>query len=179
MKKGTKSLLFGVHAFWIHPILVYYAWWKQKGRFPGWRELICTIIHDWGYWGCENMDDEKGDSHPELGAKIANRFFGAEYADMVRFHSRHHARKFNAKPSELCWADKQSILYEWWWFYLPRAWLSGELQEYREISDKAGFIKMNQSHRTWFYWIQSRFKKAVKTQNRETVIDTQDIKASQ
>lgn len=33
-------------------------------------------------------------------------------------------------PSPLCYADKLVPSIEPWWFYLPRAWASGELWEY-------------------------------------------------
>ena len=33
MRVGTKSVLFGVHAVWIHPFFVAWAWWKLFG-FP-------------------------------------------------------------------------------------------------------------------------------------------------
>lgn len=56
----------------------------------------------------------------------------------------------------LCWADKLSILYDPWWFYLPRAWLSGELKEYRKLAADAGFVPLSASHREWFAWIQDR-----------------------
>lgn len=36
-------------------------------------------------------------------------------------------------PSKLCWADK-SILYDPAWFYLLRAKMSGELDEYKKNS---------------------------------------------
>ena len=75
MKTGTKSLLFGVHQFIWHPVTVLIAWiWLYK-RFPSWRELICMFVHDWGYWGKTNMDDEDGEKHPELGANIALKLF--------------------------------------------------------------------------------------------------------
>ena len=33
MRVGTKSVLFGVHAVWIHPFFVAWAWWRLFG-FP-------------------------------------------------------------------------------------------------------------------------------------------------
>lgn len=70
MKVGTKSVLFGAHAFWLHPWFVAAAWIKLYG-FP-WRPWvwIAFFVHDIGYWGCSNMDDEEGEQHPWRGARI-------------------------------------------------------------------------------------------------------------
>jgi len=156
MKTGTKSLLFGVHQFLIHPVVVLIAWIKINKSVPNLKELFCIVIHDWGYWGKANMDDEAGERHPEFAAKIANWLFGKEYHDFCLYHSRHYARNNGVQPSELCWADKLSITHEPWWFYLPRAWLSGELFEYRKIADGTGFMPISASHREWYDWIQDR-----------------------
>lgn len=167
MKTGTKSILFGVHQFIIHPITVYIAWvWIYKS-FPNWKETICIIIHDWGYWGKENMDDENGERHPELAAKIAHWLFDRsgktwapkdpyKYRNLCLYHSRHYARNANVEPSRLCWADKLSILFEKSWTYIPRAWASGELAEYRRIASATKFIPECSSNREWFLWIQKR-----------------------
>ena len=156
MKVGTKSLLFGVHQFLWHPITVLMAWWKLYGR-PGWREVVCIIIHDWGYWGSPNMDGEEGEKHPELGARIAGRLFGEKYHDLCLYHSRHYTRTAGAEPSKLCWADKLSIMYEPWWWYLPRAFMSGELFEYRRVA--SSYLPMDRKHREWFMWVKSRLVK--------------------
>ena len=156
MKVGTKSLLFGVHQFVWHPITVTLAWHDLYGRWPSWKNLICIIVHDWGYWGKPNMDGPEGEDHPLLGAHIADTLFGWEYYILCLFHSRHYARKYDEYPSLLCWADKFSIKYEPWWLYLPRAWLSGELFEYRKVASDAGFFPLWLSHRDWFVWIKDR-----------------------
>lgn len=41
MKVGTKSLLFGAHNIFIHPFLVFIAWWRLYG-FPENYVLIGT-----------------------------------------------------------------------------------------------------------------------------------------
>lgn len=156
MKTGTKSLLFGVHQFAWHPLTVWLAWVWLYRRIPTVKETICIIIHDWGYWASEKMDDERGERHPELGAKIAMRLFGSEHHHLCLFHSRHYARNAGKEPSLLCWADKMSIVFEPWWLYLPRAWASGELDEYRQIADEAGFITRESSGREWHRWIRLR-----------------------
>lgn len=72
MKIGTKSLLYGAHAFWLHPIFVTWAWIKLYG-FP-WQPWlwIAFVVHDWGYWGMPNMDGPEGEEHPRTGARILN-----------------------------------------------------------------------------------------------------------
>lgn len=155
MKLGRRSILFGVHQFLWHPITVLIAWWRLYG-WPGWRELVCIFIHDWGYWYAPDMDGEEGEKHPELAAKPAGKWFGPEYRDLCLYHSRHYARRAGVEPSRLCWADKLSILYDPRWFYLLRARLSGELREYRETAAKAGFIPLTASDQEWFAWIRDR-----------------------
>lgn len=75
MKIGTKSVLYGAHCFFIHPVFVFIAWWKLYG-FP-WdpRLWVAFFVHDLGYWGKPNMDGEEGETHPELGAIIMHKLF--------------------------------------------------------------------------------------------------------
>lgn len=54
--------------------------------------------------------------------------------------------------------------------YLPRAWLSGELKEYRAMADKTGFVAKRQSHRTWFEMLKEQL---IRQANRE--IKTQRV----
>ncbi len=170
MKKGTKSLLFGVHQFLWHPFTVLLAWIWLYRKFPGWRELICIIIHDWGYRGKENMDDEEGEKHPELAFKIAKKIFKDEYyAYLCLYHSRHYARLYGAEPSMLCWADKLSIMFDPIWLYLPRAIMSGEINEYRKNCAKSNFVPISATNREWYVWIRIHFKK-LGTQRRADVI---------
>lgn len=154
MKVGTKSLIFGVHQFIWHPITVYMAWVRLYGR-PTIKEIICIIIHDWGYWNKPNMDGEEGERHPETGASIAFKLLGKEYHDLCLFHSRHYSENVGVEPSRLCWADKLSITYEPRWFYLLRARLSGELKEYRIRASEAGFIDVSETDIVWFDWVSS------------------------
>jgi hypothetical protein len=162
LSTGTKSLLFGVHQFIWHPITVYLAWISLYKKRPNWKDTICIIIHDWGYWGCQNMDDKKGEAHPEFAASLAHALFDKDrwqdwtYYNLCLYHSRHYARALKVEPSKLCWADKYSIVYETWWTYLPRAWASGELPEYRKIASDSGFVSECRTSREWFVWIQSR-----------------------
>lgn len=162
MKVGTKSLLFGVHQFAWHPWTVYRAWVHLYGR-PTWRELLCIIIHDWGYWGAPNMDGEEGTAHPEFGARLAAKLAGAEAGREVLVHSRHYAKLSAQAPSRLCWADKLSILYDPAWFYMLRARLTREIREYRAMAAKGGFIPLTATDWEWFYWVREKLVELART----------------
>lgn len=75
MKVGTRSILFGVHQFMIHPLFVAAAWWRLYG-FP-WdpRLWVAFVVHDLGYVGKPNMDGPEGERHVELGARIVHWLF--------------------------------------------------------------------------------------------------------
>jgi hypothetical protein len=83
------------------------------------------------------MDGESGLCHPRNGAWIAAEivgWFSRKRAFDVYFfclnHSSNFARLNGASPSALYLPDKVSILFDPAWFYLLRARLSGELDEY-------------------------------------------------
>ena len=156
MTTGTKSLLWGVHQIFWHPLTVWLAWRRLNKTSPSMKEVVCIIVHDWGYFGSEHMDDEIGERHPELGARIAGWLFGDKYRDLCLYHSRHYARNKGREPSKLCWADKYSIHFERWWTYLPRAWLSGELWEYRCSAAGAGWVAKTEPHKVWFAMMQKK-----------------------
>jgi hypothetical protein len=144
MKTGTKSLLFGHHQFILHPILVWMAWVYLYKEFPPFRVVLAIIIHDWGYWGSEKMDDEYGERHAERSARIMvrlDRIFDFDlYYDrngngwlmehLVEFHSRFQAKRWGCHASPLCLADKASILLMPDWLCIFLGWLSGEVREY-------------------------------------------------
>lgn len=148
MNLGTKSLLFGVHQFLWHPIMVWRAWRALYGR-PTWRECVCIVIHDWGYWGKPNMDGPEGERHPLLGAYIAGALFGYDYYKLVLLHSRYFAQRLGARPSKLCWADKYSMTFDPPRFYLWRARRSGELAEYRDNAARRQFIERTAPDELW------------------------------
>lgn len=137
MKTGTRSVLWGVHQFLWHPFTVLLAWKKVHGEWPNWWQLLAIVLHDIGYWNCDTMDGPDGVEHPYLGARLAARiagFFSEEAAFKTYFlslyHSSNFARMHGAPPSDLYLPDKVSILFDPAWFYLFRARLSGELDEY-------------------------------------------------
>jgi len=142
MKRGTKSLLFGCHQFIIHPVFVYRAWIILYKKLPNFWETVCIVIHDWGYWGCPNMDGPEGEGHPFW----AERFFWRlwclhiisgkqlqRYGDLCRLHSAaaiNNSYDDDLEPSELYYADKLGtvLMPPWLWVGLGR--LTGEIDEY-------------------------------------------------
>ena len=148
MRRGTKSLLFGCHQVLLHPWYVLRGWghvygWGWKNGPWRWHLLLAMVIHDWGYWGCREMDGEDGMRHPE---RIANWVAGKPAMMVPRFyllrhrlykavllHSRWYAREVGEKPHRLCWADKAAaaLMPSWLWAIL--AHLSGEGYEYMDL----------------------------------------------
>lgn len=148
MRAGTRSVVFGVHQFAIHPFVVAFGWfrafgWARVPMFPadGARMKYTTrltdprlwlafLVHDVGLIGKPDMDGPIGETHPEVGARFMRRVFGAAWGDFVLLHSRYYAKRRGRPVSALCIADKWAIVVEPTWLYLPRAWVSGELREY-------------------------------------------------
>lgn len=153
MRVGTKSVLFGGHAFWLHPWFVAAAWTRLYG-FP-WdlRLWLAFFVHDLGYVGKPNMDGPEGETHPELGAKILKWFGGWPWYYFVLFHSRFYVKQYREdnprgvyfyedpidgeprhtpEPSRLCYADKVAITMIPSWLHVGLCDLSGELDEYMD-----------------------------------------------
>ncbi len=75
MRIGTKSLLYGAHQFILHPLFVALAWRRLYGRWPrDPRIWLAFVVHDWGYWGCSNLDGAEGKLHPWGAARWFSRF---------------------------------------------------------------------------------------------------------
>lgn len=74
MDIGTKSVLYGAHCFFLHPIFVFIAWWKLYGIPYDPRLWVAFFVHDLGYFGKPNMDGPEGETHVELGSKIMSVF---------------------------------------------------------------------------------------------------------
>mgnify|MGYP003335641718 CR=1 FL=1 len=173
MNLGTRSVLFGVHCFWWHPITVLMAYRKLWARWPSFIELICIAVHDLGYWGSPDIDGPEGRLHSirsgDLAFRIVYRLYyfllwfrfgtscaryfaagiASEARDIVRYHSRWASCEFGKPISNLCWPDKFSITMEPRWFYLFRARLSGEIWEYTgRACDKPP--------KEWYVWYLSR-----------------------
>ena len=164
MRTGTKSVLFGVHQFLIHPVWVFLAWWRLYGFPFDPRLWLAFFVHDLGYLGCAKMDDDKGEAHVLFGAKIMGELFGKEWFDLCQYHSRFWAAKHNTKPSRLCIADKLVTVLEPWWFYLPRAIATGEVKEYMHEAVNGKHRKEKicvASRKAWYLSIQSFLSKWV------------------
>lgn len=163
MKIGTKSLLFGVHAFWWHPIVVWRAYRALYGETPGLWKTLAIVLHDVGYWGCQNMDGAEGKDHPYKGANwvfTIMKWCGVPFKRCgfmfmwTASHSRHLAKVLCCPPSALCWADKASIVFEPAWFYLLRARLSGEIKEFKINAVNKGLLPEGISDEDWLEWLQ-------------------------
>lgn len=155
MRQGTRSLLFGVHQFLWHPLTVWLAWRRYYGACPNWRETICIIVHDWGYWGSRCMDDHYGEHHPERSARFV-RWLGPEAVYLVTYHSRYLSARHGVEPSRLCWPDKLSFIYEPRWWYLLRARATGELWEYIRAAVAGGHVPPNATPEQWFDWCSAK-----------------------
>lgn len=168
MKTGTKSILFGVHQFVIHPFTVLLAWRKLYRSWPTWREAIAIFCHDLGYWGCPNIDGAEGKQHPRHGAIIAARIVGwlewnpriqkfprsgaysFEIERLTAYHSRDTAKKDRRQVSELYAADKYCVFYDPFWLYRLRARLSGEFDEFKRNAIRSGHLHPGATDRQWF-----------------------------
>lgn len=136
MKMGTKSLLYGAHQFILHPFFLSIAWMKLYGFPLDYKLWVAFVVHDWGYWGKENIDGKDGKTHPELGGRIMEYLFGKEWGDFTRCHSRSYATLLGKKPSKLCAADKYVFVVTPRILYVPFVLLTGEYYEYLEQMNK-------------------------------------------
>ncbi len=139
MKTGTKSILFGVHQFIIHPVMILIAWQIIYRQRPNFLELCAIITHDLGYWGSPNMDGVEGELHPLSMAKWWRKYFGKfgeKVAVEILGHSRFYSAKNGLHLSRLFQADKLCVALYPKWLYLLLANLSGEIKEYMVIASK-------------------------------------------
>jgi hypothetical protein len=178
MKIGTKSLLWGVHQIFWHPLTVTLAWRELYKKWPSWKEFICIFIHDWGYWGCSDMDGAEGMDHPRYAAVLATIYLDdvsskrkypfeeGTYSYLCLFHSRHFAKKLGYNPSRLCWADKLCYKYDPVWFYVLRAKLSGEIKEYRALPQSQNF---KGSDSEWYREQRKLYIKLAISQKADTI----------
>lgn len=147
---GARSVLYGAHCFFLHPIFVAIAWTELYGFPLDPRLWVAFIVHDWGYlfqW-CPNIDGPEGESHPEFGAKIMGFLFGKKWENFSLCHSRSYARKINQPFSRLCVADKLAIATTPAWIYIPMCTWTGELKEYMANSSGDTENKYNKEPKT-------------------------------
>jgi len=183
MKIGTRSVLFGVHQFLFHPFTVVLAWRSLYKRWPHWWELVAIFCHDLGYTGLPNLDGPEGQQHPRRGANLTTKvvfklgywlrrlkgyskdaasFYAVEQAlqagCLALGHSREFCRSIDAEPTALCWADKFCVFFDPMPFYFLRAWMTGELDEFKQHAQPhIG----NVSARTWQLWYRGKVRTLV------------------
>ena len=158
MKLGTKSILFGVHQFVLHPLLLAVAWWKLYGFPFDPRLWLAFFVHDLGYIGKPNMDGPEGKLHPVLGAMIMDTWFGDKWHDFCFYHSRYTAQMDRTSPSRLCVADKLVPCIMPVWLFLMLANLSGEIHEY--VAEGLG-REENLTPRAWVVNIRTHLRQWV------------------
>lgn len=163
MNIGTKSILFGVHQFVLHPLMVLWAWRIIYREWPRLHEWCAIVTHDLGYWGSPDMDGERGERHPEY---VANWWFdrksdfGDKVAVEILCHSRFYAGKNGWTLSRLFQADKLSMVLYPRWLYLLLGNLSGEIHEYiSHASTRKGkyldIIKVGKGQLQWLIETQA------------------------
>jgi len=130
MSIGTKSVLFGAHCFFLHPLFVALAWTRLYGFPRDWRLYLAFFVHDLGYAGKENIDGPEGEEHVHFGAAVMRRLCGREWEEFTRSHSRYWAKKTGRPYSRLCVADKLAFVLTPLWLYIPMTRWTGELAEY-------------------------------------------------
>jgi len=179
MKLGTKSLLWGAHAFFLHPFQVGWGW-RRLWKFP-WdpRLWVCFFFHDVGYIMRDQMDGDGSEEHVILGAEIVRSICGPEYADECCRHSREWCRRWGQPVSRLCLADKMAFVLAPWWLYLPMTRLTGELDEYmrrsREEHRLGGYTEEERElvfdggRRAWLKGLQSYTLRWVEAHRRLVV----------
>lgn len=155
MRLGTKSVLFGYHAFWIHPFFVAEAWRRLYGFPLDPRLWAAFLLHDAGYLGKPNMDGPEGKEHPFAGARVMYWLFDwasmngpqpFKWYDFCLCHSRSLARLYFKPFSRLCHADKLAFCLYPSWLLKALFWLSGEGEEYLtsthkgSVQDETGLV---------------------------------------
>ncbi|MDO8931545.1 MAG: hypothetical protein Q7U97_04050 [Rhodocyclaceae bacterium] len=156
MNVGTKSVLFGVHQFLLHPIIVLMAWWIIYRKLPTLHELAAIATHDLGYWGAPNIDGPEGEAHPKRMAAWWRCHFGAfgkRVAIDILGHSRFHARTNGLPLSRLFQPDKLSTALYPRWLYLVLANLSGEIHEYMGLCQNGKYTDIMKAARTQTQWL--------------------------
>lgn len=169
---GTKSVLFGAHCFFLHPIFVFLSWWLLYGFPFDPRLWLAFFVHDLGYVGCSQMDDDEGERHVEFGALLMGRLFGPKWRDFCLYHSRFYAKRDGKPFSRLCVADKLSFVLTPKTLYLPLVKLTGEIEEYMALAKarteigEPKYASMNIASddvERWYYDVQEYLRRWVDT----------------
>lgn len=105
MIQGQRSLLIGVHQFLLHPLLVAIAWIKLYGIPWNPKIWLCFLVHDWGYWFCEDIDGDTGKNHPWFGAYMVQLFCDLKYTEQTHIDDDEFANRINI-AREQGWTDE-------------------------------------------------------------------------
>lgn len=83
------------------------------------------------------------------------------WRDFCLYHSRYYAKKDDARPSQLCFADKLSICLTPWWLYLPAVNATGEIKEYLKNAqyENQQHWKPISEQKEWFSQLQDYMRK--------------------
>lgn len=146
---GTRSLLAGAHQVLLHPLWLAAAWTREFGFPRDPRLWVAFFVHDLGYAGKRDMNGPEGERHPELGARLMRRWFGAAWGDFTLFHSRQYAERAGQPVSALARADKRVIVMEPTFLYLPRVMATGELYEYMGHRPAGGVLARWRAGAAW------------------------------
>jgi len=154
MKEGTKSLLFGCHQFFLHPLWVLFAWRLEYKEWPKFWEIVCIFLHDVGLWGLDYLTDPyQKKAHWELGTWYGWKLFGMKGLSLIAGHT-----PYSDWPKSRLWkADKRSwLVAPIWWLNLnfhienfqteaarPRIWKKLVAEELK----KKEFFSCNDLHR--------------------------------
>lgn len=176
MRIGTKTLLFGIHQFLLHPIFLLIAWKRLYGWPRDFRIIVAMIVHDWGYWRCRDLDGPEGQRHPELGARIMTWLFGPEWGAWTRRHSKTYAKLENAEVSALWRADKLASAIYPTWLYIGLSSMTGEIDGYMELGSSAsvGREKIAKGQRwdkyVWYAWWSRQIALKVYDQHKQDIL---------
>jgi hypothetical protein len=135
MRDATTSVLFGAHAFFLHPFLVFGAYWRLYGFPRDPRLWLAFALHDIGYVGRESVEGFGSEEHVELGGQVMDLIAGTRWGSFVRRHSRYWCHLHGQPYSRLCVADKLAFVMTPAWLYLSMTRVTGELGEYMAVAD--------------------------------------------
>jgi len=119
MKEGTISVLYGAHSI-VHSYYVWKAWKILYKKYPSFKETICILVHDLGYFGMNYYSEKSNDGHAELGAEIAHLLLDTPYDNTYKYlilgHSGSACKKYGIIRSKLERPDEYSwLIAPLWW----------------------------------------------------------------
>ena len=189
MRIGTRSILFGAHAVWLHGFFLAESWHRLYG-FP-WdpRLWAAFFLHDIGYWKKTDLEGASGEAHVYAGARIMKTLCGPAWGEFCLRHSRYWAKKHGGRLLRLAAADKLALVLTPWWLYLPMTRATGELAEYIAVSKErqAGEHSFTEGERwllasgdvrSWLIALQAYTRRWVE-EHRDRCLSLEEIRAEQ